>query len=205
GGGVGDGPWGEVPAWLPGPADQWAGGSSHAIVLSLGPLRPRTLVLDVRTARTKPFELSPFPAPPVDARGHLRVVVNGQSVATFEIAAPGPPPRGAGPRVSRRLQVTIPASALDGSAPMTVAVINDGNVGVGFEHLRLTEALPSFAVSSLRLNGRFPAMSGTLLAAGLVFFLRGRLEAQRGGAVAHWWRRARGPAFGLLILGFAVA
>src|SRR5262249_6585110 len=68
-----------------------------------------------------------------------------------------------------------------------------------------TEALPSFAVSSLRLNGRFPAMSGTLLAAGLVFFLRGRLEAQRGGAVAHWWRRARGPALWLLILGVAVA
>jgi lysophospholipase L1-like esterase len=197
-------PWAQVPAWLPGPADQWAGGSSHAIVLSLDPPPPRALVLDIRTGRTKSFAFSSFPAPPVNSRGQLRIVVNGKNVTTVEIMAAGSPPRGAA-RPSRRVHVAIPASVLDRGAPLTMAVVNDGSVGVGLERIRLAEALPSFSVSHLRLDGRFPAVCGAVLAVGLAFLLRGRLEGPGGGGATRGWRRASGPALGLLILGLAVA
>src|SRR5215471_18497886 len=73
--------WARIPAWLPGPADQWAGGTSHSITVLFMPLAPRDLVLDIRTSRTPPVELAAFPAPPIDAHAELRVWVNGAGVA----------------------------------------------------------------------------------------------------------------------------
>jgi GDSL-like lipase/acylhydrolase family protein len=199
-----DAPWARIPAWLPGPADQWAGGTRHAITVLLEPPAFRNLVLDIRTGRTRPFELEAFPALPVDARAELRVVVSGTGIATFTIPAPSASPHGA-PHGSRRLHVTIPAAALGAQTPVTVALVNDAGHGVGIEHIRLAEARPTISASHLRRAGRLPVASATLLAAGLALLLWGRLTRPDGGGRTFAWLRAAGPALGLLLLSVAAS
>jgi lysophospholipase L1-like esterase len=86
---------------------------------------------------------------------------------------------------------------------MSVALVNDGGSGVALKRVRLVEVLPSFSLSHLRLGGRFPAVSAVLMAAGLALLLGARLG--RLGDGTRSWRRALGPALGLLLLGLAVA
>ncbi len=197
-------PWAHVPAWLPGPADQWAGRSAHAIAIPVQLPTARALRLDVRTGRARPDAIRDFDIPPADARAHLRVLVNGRTVATFEGPGRGRPPSRAEARAARRMETVIPATLLDGSgAPMTLALVNDRGSGVALRRVRLMETLPSFSVSHLRLGGRFPTVSAALLALGLALLLRARLQGGETGA--RPWRRALGPALGLLLLGLAVA
>jgi hypothetical protein len=195
-----DAPWARIPAWLPGPADQWAGGTRHAITVLLEPPAARNLVLDIRTGRTRPFELEAFPAPPVDARAQLRVMVSGTGTATFAVPAPGASPHA--PHGSRRIRATISAAALSAQRPATVALVNEAGHGVGIEHIQLVEARPSISASHLRRAGRLPVASAALLTVGLALLLWGRLD---GAWRTRAWRRAVGPALGLLLLSVAVS
>jgi hypothetical protein len=196
-------PWARVPAWLPGPVDQWAGGSIHAVAIHLQQPTTRALRFEVRTGRARPRELQDFGLPPSDSRAHLRVVVNGRTIATFEGPGPRRPPGRAAARAERRVEAAIPVAALGGAATMSVALVNDGGSGVALKRVRLIEVLPSLSLSHLRLGGRFPAVSAVLLAAGLALLLGVRLG--RLGDGTRSWRRALGPALGLLLLGLAVA
>jgi lysophospholipase L1-like esterase len=198
-------PWARVPAWLPGRADQWAGGSTHAIVVRAEVPTPRALRLYVQTSSASPRALQDFPAPADASPARLRIVVNGRSAATVEAPPTGGSP-GQGPgRAPRLIKVEIPASALGGETPVRVAVVNDGGPGVGLRRIRLVEALPSVSLDRLGQGGRLPAVSAVLLAAGLGLVLSGRLVRPGGDDGGIRWRRALGPALGLLLLGLAVA
>jgi GDSL-like Lipase/Acylhydrolase family len=151
----------------------------------------------------RPRELQDLGLPPANARAHLRVVVNGRTIATFEGPGPRRPPGRAAARAERRVEAAIPAPALGSGASMSVALVNDGGSGVALKRVRLVEALPSFSLSHLQLGGRFPAVSAILLAAGLALLLGARLRRLDEGTRS--WRRALGPALGLLLLSLAVA
>jgi hypothetical protein len=198
-----DAPWARVPAWLPGPADQWAGGTRHAIMVRLAPPPSQTLLLDVLTRRTRPYELGVFPAPPVASRADLEIVVNGTAVATFTVPEPGAAPHAAS-HGSRRLHAIISAAVLGARTPATLALLNSEGHGVGIEHLRLMEARPSWSVSHLRHTGRLPVATAGLLLVGLGLLLWGRIRRPDGWQ-PRAGRRAAGPALGLLLLGASVA
>ena len=196
-----DAPWARIPAWLPGPADSWAGGTRHTITVLVPPGAARDLALDVRTGRTRPYELHTFPAPPGGASARLRIVANDASLGTFVV----PDADGAhGPsHISRRLHVTLAADTLRARAPATIVLVNEEGPGVGLEHMQLIEVRPSLSLSHLRRTGRLPWPSASLLAIGIASLLWGRLRRPAGqGRLA--WRRAVGPVLGLLALALAV-
>jgi hypothetical protein len=198
-----DARWAHIPAWLPGPDDQWAGGTRHTITLRLPSQAPRDLALDVRVGRTRPWELHAFPAPMGDAHTHLRILVNDTNMGTFTILkASGVHGAAHG---SRRLHVAIPAAVLRAQTSATVALVNEQGPGVGLERIRLTEVRPSLSVSHLRRTGRLPVPSAVLLAFGIACLLWGRLARPGDDGPAAPWRRALGPALGLLALAMAVA
>jgi hypothetical protein len=198
-----DARWARIPAWLPGPADQWAGGTRHTITLRLPSEAPRDLALDVRVGRTRPWELHAFPAPTGATHAQLRVVVNDIILGTFTI----PGARGAPgtPQGSRRLHVTIPTASLRAHTPPTVVLADEQGPGVSLERIRLIEVRHSLSLSHLRRTGRLPASSAVLLAVGIVCLLWGRLTRPAGQEPAAARRRALGPALGLLALAMAVA
>ena len=198
-------PWSRVPAVLPGPADAWAGGSPHGIALSLQLPAPRALLLYVQTRRTRPAEIPGLPAPPVDSAAHLRVLVNGTTVGTFDAPGPGRPRPGTAPRTAARIKAFIPATALGETSPMRLSLVNDGGPGVALRRLRLVEARPSFGAGHLGLGGRFPAVSAAFLAVGLGLLLRRRLELTGSSSGMDRWRRVLGPGLGLVLLSLAVA
>ena len=198
-------PWSRVPAVLPGPADAWAGGSAHAVAVHVALQAPRDRLLYVQTSRARPPELPADPAPAGDSTAHLRVLVNGMRVASFEAPAIGGPPAPSTPRAPPRIRIPIPATAQGPDAPVTIALVNDGGAGVALRRVRLIEAWPSFSPTRLTHGGRFPVVSAVALAVSLGLFLWMRLHAEGDGLARHPWRRALGPGLGLLLLGVAVA
>jgi lysophospholipase L1-like esterase len=198
-------PWSRVPAVLPGPADAWAGGSAHAVAVHLALPVPRDRLLYVHTSRTRPAELPVGPASTGDSSAHLRVVVNGMSVAGFDAPAIGGPPAPKSPRAPPRIKIAIPATVQGPAATLTIALVNDGGAGVVLRRVRLIEARPSFSPARLIHDGRFPVVSAMFLAAGLGLLLWTRLLPGGDGLTGHSWRRAAGPGLGLLLLGVAVA
>jgi GDSL-like Lipase/Acylhydrolase family len=197
-------PWAHMPAWLPGPAEQWAGGSIHSVAVHLVSPARRPLRLDVQTSRSRPREILDLETPESNLPAHLRIVVNGRSIATFESLGSSHPAEGAEPRAPPHLLVTIPAAAVAGG-PATVALVNDGGGGVRLRHLRLVEEVPSFSFSPLRRAGRLPLGSAAFLAAGLAFLLRSRLLRVAVGPGMSSWRPTLGPALGLVLSSLAVA
>jgi len=198
-------PWSRVPAVLPGPADAWAGGSAHAVAVRLGLPALRDRLLYVHTSRARPPELPAGPAPTGDSSAHLRVLVNGVSVASFDVPAIGGPSAPRAPRAPPRIKIAIPATAQGPDAPMTIALVNDGGAGVALRRVRLIEARPSFSPTRLTHGGRFPVVSAMFLAAGLGLLLWMRLHPAGDGLAGPPWRRAAGPGLGLLLLGVAIA
>ena len=197
-------PWARVPAWLPGRAEQWAGGSTHAIAVRVELPTPRALVLYVQTSSARPRALPDSPAPTDHSPAHLRVLVNGTSVATFDaLSVKGPLANGRSPAPGL-IKVGIPASTLGRDTSARIALVNDGGPGVAFRRVRVFEAVPSLSLDRLGLSGRFPALSAVVLAGGLGLLLCGRL-LRPGGDGGRPWRRALGPGLGLLLLGLAVA
>ena len=198
-------PWSSVPAVLPGPADAWAGRSTHAVSVRLARLPPGDRLLHVHTSRARPPEL-PVPPTTGDSRAHMRVLVNGTGVASFDAPAVGAPPAPKGPaRLPPQVRIAIPATAHAPGAPVTITLVNDGGAGVALRRLRLIDARPSFSTAQFARSGRFPFISAAFLALGLGLLLRTRLPDAGDGPPEHSWRRAVGPGLGLLLLGVAVA
>src|SRR5262245_31257130 len=56
-------PWARVPAWLPGPAEQWAGSSIHSVAVHLASPALRPLRVDVQTSRARPREVLDLDGP----------------------------------------------------------------------------------------------------------------------------------------------
>jgi hypothetical protein len=186
-------PWSRVPAVLPGPADTWAGGSAHAIVMRPALSARRALRLHIQSGRARTE--GPTVAVPIrETTGRVQILVNGDSLGTFDLPAPPGP----------RLAVPIPAAALGNDGSLRLTLRNGGPIELSLRRVRLVEAVPTFSLHQLGLWGVFPWESAALLAGGLGLVLRARLLRATGGTRGRRAHAALGPAMGVLILVVAV-
>jgi lysophospholipase L1-like esterase len=193
------GPWAHVPAVLPGPADQWAGSTPHALSVEVPAHAPRTLILDVQLERARPAVLTAVAAPAPGGPVHVEVLVNERVVASYDLPDAGDAPPAGRPRAPSHLRATIPAATLGPGDPARLTLRNDRGGDLVLRGIRLAEARPMFALGHYGRHGRFPAVSALLIGAGLVLVARGRWLAGPGAA-----GRLLGPGLAGLALASAV-
>jgi hypothetical protein len=161
-------PGADIPYILPGPADDWAGRTTHALRFRLGALsRPAVLRLDAVETHDV--------APP-----HLTVRLNEAVVGTLQTRqGTGTPPPHDTRGTRSRYQVRIPPVTA-GSSAATLSVTNDQGSWVMWEGVRLEDTGASFAWSHLGAAGvRAPLVGGALVVS-LAALLIGSLTASRG-------------------------
>jgi hypothetical protein len=186
-------PWSRVPAVLPGPADTWAGGSAHAIVMHPALPGRRALRLHIQSGRAR-TEGPTVAVPTRETTGRVRILVNENSLGTFALPAPPGP----------RLAVPIPAAALGNDGSLRLTLRNEGPIELSLRRVRLVEEAPTFSLHQLGLWGVFPWQSAAVLAGGLGLVLRARLLRAAGRTRGRRAHAAVGPAMGVLILVLAV-
>ena len=202
-------PWARVPRVLPGPADDWAGGTAHAVTWPLGQRPVRGLVLDLSLAPES--RLPPTPRP--WARDHhaplpvqpeqpawLTVAVNADRVATG-----GPPSGEWRQRVDRDVRGTyrirIPSTALGDGSSVRLSLVNEAGPAVFLERVRLVESTPTFAWHHLGRRGPFPPAGAGFLALSLAALLV--WNARGAGTPADRVRRSSGPFVILALVAMA--
>lgn len=200
-------PWALIPHVLPGPADTWAGGAPHALVLPLGrrPHRRLDLYLFIGNAGRS------APVAPQDIRGstsprgptELAVTINDAPLTALEIREGGG--SGSTDRASRvtRRRVEIPATALDNASNVRLALVNRSGPTVVLERIRLVEARPTFSRAHLARRGRLPPETAALLVLSLALLLIRNLAEATGRAGGARVLSLGAPPVALLLLGWA--
>src|SRR5262245_6561266 len=194
-------PAADLPYILPGPADAWAGGGPHTLRLHLPVRSERRLVLDLWAVETH------ADLPPV-----LGVAVDEATVAVVRTRRGTglPPPHGErGERSHYR--VTVPPAERRAAGPSILTITTTSGSWVMWERIRMTEHLPTLALSHLTHVGPPPLLSAVLLGASLGALLAGAIARACRSAVDDARRGWKGAGVGLcaglllFLLGWATA
>lgn len=159
-----------TPFILPGPADQWAGGTAHTLRLRLPELPAGDLLLVLDAAATHDA------VPPL-----LSLAVDHELVGIIRTSkGTGMPPREGAPTARSQYRVKIPRAHLALLGDSVLSVSNDAGSWIMFDRLRLVETDRRFAWSHLASRTPLPSPGAALLALSLGIVLSSILALSRG-------------------------
>lgn len=148
---------GSLPYVLPGPADAWAGGKTHRVLVRFaGPAGDHELRLRVADSHAE--------QPPV-----LTVSMNGREVGRLPVRRGARlDPRDTEPIRGSSYQLSIPAGVLDPGGAQTLVIENGHGAWVWLSGLQLFRSASTFAPRHYGLPGPPPRMALFALAIGLL-------------------------------------